>query len=426
MNPDQEVRNAANSLDENLKDILNNSLQTIELLNVNNFNLHDLFSKLFEKIRANHPSIKILIVSWITFLDSIPEIKLLNYLPELLPGLFNMLCDKTKDVNHSAEKSMKHFRKEIETGFDNLSLNNPEVLNKILEILIEQCKSSHEQARLTSFEWVFIFLSKYLNMLTNVFQKNFKIQSSYYTKLRSSIQVKPDFFIDGKGVGSNKFTLNEEQGGVFRSSINNLKERGAVSSNNNFQPEFSFRIKNNNTIGLNSHSTTSGNENLKTENGNIKTENENLNTEITTPTINNVTTPSSTKDKEENLLITRIPFYLFHKILDIILLNVNSQNEQILSLANSCNAALVKMIDYFSIETNTLNLNVKQFEEVLKNYFDSKKESTIDLILNWISKLFRKFHDEMFTKVDVFIDSFTNILSESNENVCLFIINIYN
>ena len=123
------------------------------------------------------------------------------------------------------------------------------------------------------------------------------------------------------------------------------------------------------------------------------------------------------------LINSKSTTFILYKILDIILLNVNSQHEQILSLANSCNAALVKMIDYFSIETNTLHLNVKQFEEVLKNNFDSKKESTIDLILNWISKLFRKFHDEMFTKVDVFIDSFTNILSENNENVSLFKIN---
>jgi hypothetical protein len=120
-------------------------------------------------------------------------------------------------------------------------------------------------------------------------------------------------------------------------------------------------------------------------------------------------------NKENN---SKIPFYLFHKILDAILLNVNSQNTKIVILSKSCNDELFKMIDYFSLEMNTVN--IKQFEEVLKNYFDSKKES-IDLILNWISKLFKQFHDEMFTKVDVFIDNFTNILSDSNENVIILI-----
>lgn len=350
---------------------MNNSLQTIELINVQDFSVQDLFYKLFEKIRAHHPSIKILIVSWVTFLDSIPEIKLINFLPDLLPGIFSMLCDKTKDVNHSAEKSLKHFIKEIESQFESISTNSPEVINKILEILIEQCKNVHEQARITAFEWMFMFLQKYLTILSSLYNKNFKIQSSYYTKLRSSNFLK-------KG--------NENAGGKLN------EEQPFIAKSPNFQPEFSFKINN----------MSSAMNNLNLNNSmSMDNNSEGLN--------------ESKIEKEANNL--HIPFYLFHKILDVLLLNVDSQNEQILSLAHSCNAALVKMIDFFSLEINTLN--VKQFEEVLKNYFDCKKESTIDLILNWISKLFKKFHDEMFTKVDVFIDSFTNILSDTNENVYL-------
>jgi hypothetical protein len=364
------------------------------LINIQNFNVDDLFQKLFEKIRANHPSIKILIVSWITFLDSIPDIKLINFLPELLPGLFNMLCDKTKDVNQSAEKSLKHFKKQIETNFDSLSNNECEVnvLTKILEILIEQCKSSHDQARLTAFEWMFMLLQKYLIILSNFYNKNFKIQSSYYAKINSTNGYKTDFFRNEikSGTGVNKFSLTDEA--ISRNSISayNSNKSNKNLININSQPEFSFKLsppqQNNSKIHAQSDGFTIDNQ-----------------------------TCSQVDTQAENSQILKIPFYLFHRILDVILVNVNSTNEQILSLSLSCNSALVKMSDYFSHEITSLK--VKQFEEVLKNYFDSKKESTIDLILNWIRNLFRKFHDEMFTKVDLFIDSFTNILSDSNENV---------
>lgn len=364
------------------------------MINIQNFNVDDLFQKLFEKIRANHPSIKILIVSWITFLDSIPDIKLINFLPELLPGLFNMLCDKTKDVNQSAEKSLKHFKKQIETNFDSLSNNECEVnvLTKILEILIDQCKSSHDQARLTAFEWMFMLLQKYLIILSNFYNKNFKIQSSYYAKINSTNGYKTDFFRNEikSGTGVNKFSLTDDA--ISRNSISayNSNKSNKNLININTQPEFSFKLsppqQNNSKIHAQSDGFTIENQIC-----------------------------SQVDTQAENSQILKIPFYLFHRILDVILVNVNSTNEHILSLSLSCNSALVKMSDYFSHEITSLK--VKQFEEVLKNYFDSKKESTIDLILNWIANLFRKFHDEMFTKVDLFIDSFTNILSDSNENV---------
>jgi hypothetical protein len=37
-------------------------------------------------------------VSWVTVLDSVPDINLLGYLPKFLDGLFNMLKDTNKDI----------------------------------------------------------------------------------------------------------------------------------------------------------------------------------------------------------------------------------------------------------------------------------------------------------------------------------------
>lgn len=39
-----------------------------------------------------------LIVGWITTLDSVPEIDMLDYLPQLMEGLFSMLSDNNREV----------------------------------------------------------------------------------------------------------------------------------------------------------------------------------------------------------------------------------------------------------------------------------------------------------------------------------------
>lgn len=370
VNPDQEVRNVGLSLDEVMKGSVNSNLQTIEFLNIPEFNTRDIILKILEKIRANHPSVKILIVTWITFLDSIPDVKIIDYVPEFLPGLFSMLCDKTKDVNQSSEKCIKHFKKEIGENFIFFFNNHSEVLNKILEILIDQCRSSHDIARLTAFEWLNISLKSYHNLLCKHSDKSTKYQSSYFSKLRSTNVNMNDFL---NSTNLQKYSCNENNFVTPNTKKN--------SSNTNLmviqQPEFSFKIPKTPVSGEDIHDT-------------------------------------QLESKKETLNLKGIPFHLFHNILDIILLNVISSNEQLSTLSIECNQCLIDMIDFLP---NEVNFNVKNFEEVLKNYFDSKKESTINIILNWISKLFKKFHDEMFTKIEIFIESFTNLLSEGNDKV---------
>jgi hypothetical protein len=70
------------------------------------------------------------------------------------------------------------------------------------------------------------------------------------------------------------------------------------------------------------------------------------------------------------------------------------------------------MINLF---TESKDLNIKNFENVIRNYFDSK--SSIEKTLKWIQKLFEKFGDEMFSNIDIFIDKFTILLTDSDEKV---------
>jgi hypothetical protein len=115
----------------------------------------------------------------------------------------------------------------------------------------------------------------------------------------------------------------------------------------------------------------------------------------------------------------KIPFNLFSKILEIILNSINHQNSEIKKSSSEMNVTLLTITEFYG--ENYHNANIKLFEEVLKNYFSvEEKESTLhtlELVLNWINKLFKKFHEEMFSKVDDFVESISNILTHQNENL---------
>ena len=67
--------------------------------------------------------------------------------------------------------------------------------------------------------------------------------------------------------------------------------------------------------------------------------------------------------------------------------------------------------------TESANMNIKLFEEVLKNNFSSTQVNTLEITLNWINILFKKFHEEMFNDFEKFIEQFASILNNKNNNV---------
>jgi hypothetical protein len=67
--------------------------------------------------------------------------------------------------------------------------------------------------------------------------------------------------------------------------------------------------------------------------------------------------------------------------------------------------------------TESSSMNIKLFEEVLKNNFSSTQVNTLEIVLNWINILFKKFNEEMFNDFENFIEKFANILTNNNYNV---------
>ncbi|KAI9068475.1 ARM repeat-containing protein [Trametes sanguinea] len=77
------------------------------------FSLAHFIPLLSDRIYVVNPFTRSYLVSWITVLDSVPELELITYLPEFLDGLLKYLSDPTDDVRVATEGLLADFLREI-------------------------------------------------------------------------------------------------------------------------------------------------------------------------------------------------------------------------------------------------------------------------------------------------------------------------
>jgi vacuole morphology and inheritance protein 14 len=135
---DVDVKNGANLLDRLMKDIVTEA---------DNFHVELFLPLLQSYIRRTNPYIRQLIVGWITLLDSIPDISMLDYLPDFLDGLFNMLSDNNREIRQAADSALSEFLRE-------LSKSTVVELGPIISILVAQCQSKERLNRLMAMTWL--------------------------------------------------------------------------------------------------------------------------------------------------------------------------------------------------------------------------------------------------------------------------------
>jgi vacuole morphology and inheritance protein 14 len=103
---DVDVKNGANLLDRLVKDIVTES---------ESFDVEKFIPLLQKYIRMTNPYIRQLMVGWITVLDSVPDIDMLDYLPDFLHGLFQMLSDGNREIRQAADSALAEFLNEIKS-----------------------------------------------------------------------------------------------------------------------------------------------------------------------------------------------------------------------------------------------------------------------------------------------------------------------
>lgn len=77
------------------------------------FSLPKFIPLLKERIHVVSPFTRIFLVSWITLLDSIPDLELVTHLPAFLGGLFGFLGDQNQDVHVATQQVLEGFLAEI-------------------------------------------------------------------------------------------------------------------------------------------------------------------------------------------------------------------------------------------------------------------------------------------------------------------------
>ncbi|KAJ5898792.1 Protein VAC14 [Penicillium taxi] len=77
------------------------------------FSLAKFIPLLKDRIYVIGPFTRLFLVSWLTLLDTIPDLELVSYLPEFLEGLIKFLGGPSKDVNEDTQLLLGRFLSEI-------------------------------------------------------------------------------------------------------------------------------------------------------------------------------------------------------------------------------------------------------------------------------------------------------------------------
>ncbi|MCJ1398752.1 hypothetical protein MMC11_001953 [Xylographa trunciseda] len=77
------------------------------------FSLPKFIPLLQERIHVINPFTRTFLVSWVTLLDTIPDLELVSYLPAFLGGLFKFLSDPNRDVHVATQGAIERFLSEV-------------------------------------------------------------------------------------------------------------------------------------------------------------------------------------------------------------------------------------------------------------------------------------------------------------------------
>ena len=99
------VRTGADMLNRLIKDIIidQNALPSLSQFVV----------VLRERIQTTNQLQRMFLIEWVSTLDSVPGIDLLQFLPNILEGLFKILCDDNFEVRRNCEQVLDSFLAKI-------------------------------------------------------------------------------------------------------------------------------------------------------------------------------------------------------------------------------------------------------------------------------------------------------------------------
>ena len=136
---DLSIREASNLVDKLIKDII---------IENSTFNVVTLVEIIRERIYALTPNTRKMILSWISFLDSVPDVDLLIFIQDILDGLLKISCDANLDIRRTAEAILREF-------FDKIKYEHEKVEFKpLIKILLIHVQTDNQLVQEISLQWL--------------------------------------------------------------------------------------------------------------------------------------------------------------------------------------------------------------------------------------------------------------------------------
>ncbi len=111
-----------------------------------------------ERIYSNNQYARQFIISWIHVLESVPDINLLDYLPEILDGLFQILGDNSKEIRRMCEVVLGEFLKEIKKTPSSVKFAEMANILVIHCQVADETKLTNDLIQLTAMTWMREFI----------------------------------------------------------------------------------------------------------------------------------------------------------------------------------------------------------------------------------------------------------------------------
>jgi vacuole morphology and inheritance protein 14 len=350
---DLEIKNIAENLDSSLKGVINYSFQG-KL--PEDFNLLEFFKKIILNISLENPANKSTVVSWISSINQIPGIKLINILYLFLGELFDMLQINNPKVQEITNECLKDFYNEIENDFEDIAYN---IKIKILEIVIQKCEKNKPEERnvkLKAFKWANLFLRLYKFL-----------------------------FI--------RMANNQKQNELKKKAISQDITDNSINTNNNDNTEDNEKKK-----GKEEEDSNESDDNKKFP--------FDLFTKFLRIIFNTLKDSKEIKDYKKMEKKTKNN-------------NNNNNNgknntEDLYEIINNCNNCLLTIIEKYNMNRN----NIKQLEEVLMEYLFYENNELLLTIIKWIDQFFNKFCEEAFNNnFNKFIENFAFIATYKDQEI---------
>lgn len=139
---DLSVKNGVEFLDNLIKEIISEG---------NSFNQANFFSMFSKHIRFQTSQCRKFLLSWLIFIDKIPNLSIVEYIPKIIDGIFKMLYDPSEEMRSTVVTVLFQLLNQIEKNSHQADYEN------IIPLIIPYCLSSDQFnfiISLTALSWI--------------------------------------------------------------------------------------------------------------------------------------------------------------------------------------------------------------------------------------------------------------------------------